>query len=62
MRQDESTVLQPRPADIEYEARLRGVVEMAVDAILTIDEVGTIETVNAAAQQATESATRRCRA
>jgi PAS domain S-box-containing protein len=51
MRRDESSVLQPRQADVEYEARLRGVVEMAVDAILTIDEVGTIETVNAAAQR-----------
>jgi PAS domain S-box-containing protein len=51
MRRDESTVLQPRQADVEYEARLRGVVEMAVDAILTIDESGTVETVNAAAQR-----------
>ena len=34
-----------------YEARLRGVVEMAVDAVITIDEAGTIETVNAATQR-----------
>ncbi|MDF2764197.1 MAG: domain S-box protein [Rhodospirillales bacterium] len=51
MRPGESTILQPRQGDAEYEARLRGVVEMAVDPILTIDETGTIETVNAAAQR-----------
>jgi PAS domain S-box-containing protein len=51
MRPKDSSVLQPRHGDAEYEARLRGVVEMAVDAILTIDGAGTIETVNAAAQR-----------
>ena len=51
MRPDETHVLRTPQGGAEYEARLRGVVEMAVDAILTIDEAGTIETVNAAAQR-----------
>ena len=47
----DQTILRPKEGDAEYEARLRSVVEMAVDAIITIDERGTIETVNAATQR-----------